>query len=63
MCAWRGFARGSDGHLLNFPNQIYADLPCAGGVALLGAGAAFCAFRFSPGLNKESTQLDSLKTF
>ncbi len=30
---------------------------------MLGAGAAFCAFRFSPGLNKENTQLDRLKTF
>ncbi len=90
MCGWCGFARGSVGHLLNFPNQIYAAhccvsgvalqeigadifkifqtkymlaIYCAGGVALLGAGAAFCAFRFSPGLNKENTQLDRLKTF
>ena len=27
-----------------------------GGVALLGAGAAVCAFKFSPSLNKESSQ-------
>eukprot|EP00090_Calanus_glacialis_P043420 TRINITY_DN76876_c0_g1_i1.p1 TRINITY_DN76876_c0_g1~~TRINITY_DN76876_c0_g1_i1.p1 ORF type:complete len:145 (+),score=56.02 TRINITY_DN76876_c0_g1_i1:174-608(+) len=27
-----------------------------GGVALLGAGAAVCAFKFSPSLNKESCQ-------
>ncbi len=34
LCRWRGVARGSGSHLLHFPNQIYAEHCCAGGVAL-----------------------------
>jgi hypothetical protein len=40
LCRWRGVARGSGGHLLNLPNQIYAAHCCAGGVALQEVVAA-----------------------
>ncbi len=34
LCMLHGVARASGGHLLNFANQIYADFPCVGDVAL-----------------------------